>query len=604
MNNRGAVRRQGTDSTRPFEDRVAGKVWSLADRLLGSEFAGDDLFSRRQLQATALVVAVALACALPMLGLALHAGALVRVCGLVVVVLALSGTLAHLRARRRPRRAGLVLVVVVWMFAAVDSVLGSGLRGAAVPLLLILPVLGTALVQHRFGQLVGVVSAIYVVTVWWLVPDGLQLAGTADAERFALPDRLAYAVGAGASMLVAGIRQGLLARLLGDSRDQLQVEVRRLDLVEQHVDVERQRAELGASLAELVHEVSNPLTVALSSVELAAATTDCERRAARLEAAVEGIRRMGDVLETLESRTRERELIPLAELLWRVAGAMRSSVERKARFEVTLEGVTGFVHADATSLFQVFVNLIENATNAIPADGRAHEVTVSVTEGDMEFTVRIADTGRGLPDADEEQLFEPFWTTRADDGGTGLGLAICRRTLREHGGTIALTAREEAGAVAVVTLPRVQEPGEFGASPEPTVALRAESSNHELTRSVRVLVVDDEPLVARAIEGSLAPAEVVCFTSARAAIEAAIEEEWDAIVCDVMMPDLTGMDFFETVVAAAPSRAGRFLFVTGGVFTDEAQRWLASRGDSVLYKPFDREVLRKRVARLAGEGDA
>lgn len=585
-----------------LDGKVGARFWKLADWLLGAPGVAGDLATRRQLQATVLVVATAVVSAVPLLAFAFHEGAFVR-CGVLGLTLLLFlGTLVDLRVRGRARQGGLQLVLALLYFGTVDSWLGAGLQGAAFPLLLLLPVLGAVLVHHLFGQLIAVVCGVFALMLWAIAPSGLQVPGSAVAEGFVLADRLAFAVGAGATMLVAGVRQSLLARLLGDSRRELEVDLRRLDVVERGQDPARQRVELGASLAEMVHELSNPLTVALASVEVAAAARDADRRGQRLDAASEAIQRMADILDALESRTGDREFVPLSNLLERAVDATRPAVESRARFVVDVAGVTGFVHADATRMVQVFVNLLENAAHAIPQRGGVHTVSIRASEDDGQFSIVIADTGVGLPALDTEQLFEPFWTSRADAGGTGLGLAICRRTVCEHGGTITLAPGEDAGAVACVTLPRLRPSREVVERSLRNRGAGARVAN-PLTEQMRVLVVDDEPLLVRAMEASLEPAQVTGFTSAREALSLAIELPWDAVVCDVMMPEMTGIDFYEAVIARAPERAPRFLFVTGGVFTDEARRWLAERSDAVLHKPFDRDEIRARVASIAERGD-
>jgi CheY-like chemotaxis protein len=124
-------------------------------------------------------------------------------------------------------------------------------------------------------------------------------------------------------------------------------------------------------------------------------------------------------------------------------------------------------------------------------------------------------------------------------------------------------------------------------------------------RSLRVLVADDEPLVGAALRRVLAAHEVVVVGGGLAAVEAIrTQAPFDVVICDVMMPDLSGPRVYESVRETHPALLGRFLFITGGVIHEGCRRFLASMPDQVLYKPFDLCTVREKVRRTAGiDGD-
>jgi CheY-like chemotaxis protein len=112
-------------------------------------------------------------------------------------------------------------------------------------------------------------------------------------------------------------------------------------------------------------------------------------------------------------------------------------------------------------------------------------------------------------------------------------------------------------------------------------------------------VVDDEPLVSRAIGRLLAGDEVVTSQSGRDALERLGRgERFDAILCDLMMPGLSGMDLHAEVVALDPAQARRFVFITGGAFTEAAQAFLAGTSCPSLEKPIDRAALLEALGKL------
>lgn len=120
-----------------------------------------------------------------------------------------------------------------------------------------------------------------------------------------------------------------------------------------------------------------------------------------------------------------------------------------------------------------------------------------------------------------------------------------------------------------------------------------------MTRA-RVLVVDDEPGVLNAVRRLLSPDyDVAGVTSGTLALDRLRAESFGAILCDLLMPDMTGMELFARVAAENPEQAGRMLFITGGAFTAASRAFAETHADRLLEKPFDGEQLRARVAAVA-----
>jgi CheY-like chemotaxis protein len=247
----------------------------------------------------------------------------------------------------------------------------------------------------------------------------------------------------------------------------------------------------------------------------------------------------------------------------------------------------------------VFVNLLVNAAHAIP-DGHAgeNEVTVEARPlADGRVAVEVRDTGVGVAPEILPRLFEPFFTTKPRAFGTGLGLAICHGIVQAHGGVIEVESAPGQGACFRVILPG-SAPGEAeAAAPAPAVPA---------PRRARVLVVDDEPQVCEAVTRLLGREhQVEAVTQSRAALELIRSgARFDAVLCDVMMPDMTGVQLHDAVVALAPAQAARFAFMTGGVFSGETQRLLRQARRPVLEKPFDREALSTCVRQLTAAATA
>ncbi len=246
-------------------------------------------------------------------------------------------------------------------------------------------------------------------------------------------------------------------------------------------------------------------------------------------------------------------------------------------------------------LGQVVLNLLINAAQAIPEGHLAeHEIRlVTRTDASGRAVLEVRDTGVGIPADIADRIFDPFFTTKPTGVGTGLGLSICRSIVLALGGEIRAESRPGAGTTLRVSLPAAPAAaGEVEPSPPPA----------STCRRGRVLVVDDEPAVAAAIKRVLASQhEVTVRGSGEEALEAiARGERFDAIVCDLMMPRMTGMDLHASLARLAPEQASRIVVLTGGAFTDRAREFLEHVPLPRCEKPFDVQGLRDLVRKVVG----
>ena len=246
------------------------------------------------------------------------------------------------------------------------------------------------------------------------------------------------------------------------------------------------------------------------------------------------------------------------------------------------------VEGSETRLGQVFLNLIVNAAQAIPA-GRAggNEIRV-VTEAESadRVVVAISDTGVGIPADKLERVFDPFFTTKPAGIGTGLGLAICHRLIGELGGSISVKSAVGEGTEFRVVLRRAKEAPAAAVLPPVTGTIVAERG--------RILVVDDEPVLCKTIRRILTNGhEVVAVASAMKALDMVVAgERFDAILSDLMMPEMTGMELHAMLMRRVPDQARRMIFMTGGAFSADAEAFLQQGSCPSIGKPFHPEALR------------
>ena len=363
---------------------------------------------------------------------------------------------------------------------------------------------------------------------------------------------------------------------------------------------------VGTLAAGMAHEINNPLTYVIANLEFLAQRLPQhgpwlgERQArewvSALTEAREGASRVQRIVKDLKDATRgdqdhygEVDVEQVLESTLKLAANELQHHARVVREYNRVPTVTG----NASRLGQVFLNLLVNAAHAI-REGAAHENEIKLvlqTDAKQRVVVEIHDTGHGIPEENMARLFEPFFTTKDVGEGTGLGLFICHRIVSDLGGTIEVESSKGSGSVFRVVLPPSSQPAD-------RIEVVIERPTN-FTRRGRILVVDDDTLVAKAMSRLLAEHhEVLALTSADEAL-ARLEhgDRFDLIFCDLMMPVTTGVEFHERLLGLDREQAERTIFITGGAFTDASRKFLETTANDRLEKPFDQHKLRQIVAR-------
>ncbi|WP_242356530.1 MULTISPECIES: MASE1 domain-containing protein [Anaeromyxobacter] len=360
-------------------------------------------------------------------------------------------------------------------------------------------------------------------------------------------------------------------------------------------------AAVGTLAAGMAHEINNPLTFVSANLGCArealgarAGEPEVSEALQALDDAAEGTRRIARIIRDLgivsRSRRDGRRPIDVRDEIAGAAKLAEHEIRHRARLVLRLDPVPP-VLASEFQVGQVVLNLLVNAAHAIPeGDAAANEIRVTCRAGPGgEAVLEVSDTGAGIPAELGRRVFEPFFTTKPPGQGTGLGLSVCHGIVTGLGGRIELESEPGRGALFRVVLPGASE----ARPPEPS----SPSAGH--AERARILVVDDEPLIGSTVRRVLAGHDVDCMTDARAALaRLAGGERFDVVLCDLMMPDLTGMDLHEALARAAPDAATRMVFITGGAFTDRARRFLEASGLPRVEKPFAPAVLREVVGAL------
>jgi signal transduction histidine kinase/CheY-like chemotaxis protein len=365
-------------------------------------------------------------------------------------------------------------------------------------------------------------------------------------------------------------------------------------------------AALGVLAAGVGHEINNPLTYVLLRLDaidairqqLATSRGDASALVAELathvEAAREGARRVRDIvadLRTLSSRGEDALVaVDVRKPLHAALAIAGHELRRRARVELVLPPVSP-VLASEERLAQVFVNLLLNAAHALPEAAAAPGlVRVEVSEKPGSVDVAITDSGRGIRREHLPRLFEPFFTTKAPGEGSGLGLALSHRLISSFGGTIAVESTEGEGSRFVVSLPSTEAVTSPREPPSQRSAMPAPRA--------RVLVIDDEPAIVKAVRGAVGErVEVDACSGVEEARGMLTAATYDLVLCDVILPNEDGFALLDWIERERPALAPRVVMTSGGHLHVRAREFAAANPRRWLDKPFDLAALDEIVTR-------
>jgi PAS domain S-box-containing protein len=367
-------------------------------------------------------------------------------------------------------------------------------------------------------------------------------------------------------------------------------------LAESQLVLADRMASVGVLAAGVAHEINNPLAAVMANVEMALRDLDelsepvPAEVTTSLRDALEAAGRVRQIVRDLRMFSRaddqKREPVDLRRVIDSTVRMAWNEIRHRARLVVE-HGRIPAVDGNESRLGQVFLNLVMNAAQSIP-EGKRDENEIRVVSGvepSGRVSVSVSDTGAGIPPEAQQRLFTPFFSTKPPGVGTGLGLVICQKILTEVGGEISFTSRVGGGTTFRVTLPV----SETTVQPPPA----REAAPIAAARRGRILVVDDEPALTATLRRLFARQhDVTTENEARGALARfRAGERYDVVLCDLMMPQVTGAELHAAVRELDPAQADRFVFLTGGAFTPGARAALESLSNPQVDKPFNVQEL-------------
>lgn len=360
-------------------------------------------------------------------------------------------------------------------------------------------------------------------------------------------------------------------------------------------------ASIGVLAAGIGHEINNPLSYVLGNLELLS-EPDFEGNAKRnerkelLNDALVGTEQIRRVVKELMKFARQdshdtEQLFDVGQALETAVSLTRNEVRHRASLDVDLTAslpVMGNEHR----LVQVFVNLLINASHACMGnDGERGRIDARVWTEGTTTCASLTDSGPGIPEALQTRIFEPFFTTKPKGDGIGLGLSVSLDIVRNLGGDLAVESRP-GRTVFTIRLPAQEE-----------VRTHGESRRFKRHRKrLRILIVDDDRMVAESLARHLREDSVEVVTSGKEALRRLqTDSSFQLVVCDLMMPDLAGHRVHSRACRALGDRLPAFIFISGGIFDPEARRYVEENNLPILNKPLSAHEVHAQITALEPE---
>ncbi|WP_437599144.1 ATP-binding protein [Sorangium sp. So ce590] len=380
-------------------------------------------------------------------------------------------------------------------------------------------------------------------------------------------------------------------------------------------------ASIGQVAASVAHELNNPMAWVMANLEqirsgahklvsaarpVASGSYEDLLRAIDLidrscHEALAGVERMRDIVTDLNlfSSSSERkpervDLVDVIELALRMTGPQLSQLCRIERHYGEMPPLVGY----PGKLSQVFVNLFINAAQAMPNRPRDENmVRVTARFDDGVHHVEVEDNARGMTPEVVERIFDPFFTTKEESARPGIGLWVSRNIVEEQQGTMTVSSKPGIGTIFTIRL--------TGLNPADLPALRPPPEPPRASSRGTILFVDDEPMLLNAFARAFEERhEVLVAKSGHEALDLLRDRggRIDAIVCDLLMPQMSGMALYDEIGERFPQLQPKMAFMSGGAFTPTARAFVERVDNAKIAKPISLDDLERVIADLLSGG--
>ena len=352
---------------------------------------------------------------------------------------------------------------------------------------------------------------------------------------------------------------------------------------------------LGTLAAGMAHAINNPLSYTLLNLEhvarrmraLATGHDYYAEARVRLAEAHDGADRVAKVVRQMRTLSRVRASTAgpadVRAVLENVLAMIGNEIRYRGQLFTRLDAAPR-VWAREGELEQAFLGLLLYVARSRPEEtSQAREIRLSLgTDRNGEVRITISDDGPPMDGEMRARLLDPFGSGET----TGLGLAMCNGIFTALGGRMDVESSVESGTIFSVVLPPAGADAAHDSQKRPSTP--PGPPPEPLETRLNVLVIDDDPGVASTLGAMLeAHHDVTSVESAREGLRLLLgPERFDIAFCDLVMPEVSGIDVYCALELNRPEATPRIVFMTGGVFTPEAEKFLARVPNQRIEKPF------------------
>lgn len=367
----------------------------------------------------------------------------------------------------------------------------------------------------------------------------------------------------------------------------------------QETESELIRSEKFAAIGELItgitHELNNKLTPILGYAQIFKTMNLDETVMKYMEIIEESAVNAKKIVESLLKFSRtappQKTYTNLNETIKETLALVEPHIRKNnIQLELTLDPNLPKTMADPALISQAFLNILNNAWQAMEEKGGRLTVHSYQKDGKIFFSIR--DSGPGIPKENLTRIFDPFFTTKEIGKGTGLGLSISYGIVQNHEGNIHVESRPNQGSMFTIALPiKTPEP----LIKEPSSDLRAPS----FKKSGRILVIEDEPSIQSFITDVLGKEhKVQTAANGKEAQKMVEKDKFDVYMIDLRMPLMDGKELFRWMQSVYPSEAQKVIFITGDTYDKKTQIFLSQIDRPQLSKPFKIENLQHTISQV------
>ena len=348
---------------------------------------------------------------------------------------------------------------------------------------------------------------------------------------------------------------------------------------------------VGQLVSGVAHELNNPLAAVIGFSQLSLGTEANPKTVSYLKKICSEADRCAKIVNNFLTFSRkskpEKKLVGINGIIEKTFDLMSYQFQfNNIKIIKDLDPDLPKTMGDFHQLQQVFLNIVNNAFQAMMEASKGGSITVRTKRIEDMIFIEFTDTGPGIPKENLNKIFDPFFTTKEIGKGTGLGLSISYGIIKEHGGNIYALSELNKGATFLIELPIVEA---HLSVDEKENAPKEMTSNFQAT----ILVIDDEQSILDLLYDFLGKKgyQVDTANSGQEALRKLKIGTYDLIICDLKMPNLSGQQLYAEIKRTQPELSSKIIFFTGDTVSPQTESFLKLTGNKVIPKPFDLDWL-------------